>query len=69
MVRLDMDRNCVRVYEDSTVIGSIELYDNLYHRQNQYLKMDDFTLKQYLPGSQKSADYPYQAFSYVFKLD
>lgn len=27
------------------------------------------TLKQYLPGSQKSADYPYQAFSYVFKLD
>ena len=30
---------------------------------------DNFTLKQYLPGSQKSADYPYQAFSYVFKLD
>ena len=43
MVRLDMDRNCVRVYEDSTVIGSIELYDNLYHMRNQYLKMDDFT--------------------------
>ena len=43
MVRLDMDWNCVWVYEDSTVIGSIELYDNLYHRQNQYLKMDDFT--------------------------
>ncbi len=43
MVRLDMDQNRVRVYEDSTVIGSIELYDNLYHRQNQYLKMDDFT--------------------------
>ncbi len=43
MVRLDMDQNRVRVYEDSTVIGSIELYDNLYHMQNQYLKLDDFT--------------------------
>lgn len=31
-------------------------------------KTDPITLKQYLPGSQKSADYPYQAFSYVLSL-
>ena len=35
----------------------------------QSLLSKRITLKQYLPGSQKSADYPYQAFSYVFKLD
>ena len=46
----------------------VVIYDALHSYVAPY--MDDFiTLKQYLPGSQKSADYPYQAFSYVFKLD
>ena len=37
-----------------------------YLRNGKKNVMINFTLKQLLPGSQKSADYPYQAFKRSF---
>ena len=40
MVQLKINQNDVRVYVDSTLIGTIELYSNSCHMQNQYLKIE-----------------------------
>lgn len=42
MVQLEKNQNCVTVYFDDAIIGSIELYTNPWHKQNQYLKIKDF---------------------------
>lgn len=42
MVQLETNQNHVTVYLNDTIIGSIELYTNSWHKQNQYLKFKDF---------------------------
>ena len=42
VVRLETNQNHVTVYLNDTIIGSIELYTNSWHKQNQYLKFKDF---------------------------
>ena len=40
MVQLKINQNYVRVYVDGALIGTIELYSNSCHMQNQYLKIE-----------------------------
>lgn len=42
MVQLEINQNHAMVYMNDIEIGSIELYTNSWHKQNQYLKIKDF---------------------------
>lgn len=42
MVQLEIGQNHVIVYVDDIVIGTMELYRNPYHMQNQYIKIEHF---------------------------
>ncbi len=44
MLGIDISENVVRVLADGTMAGTIELYRNPFHMQNQYLKIDSVFL-------------------------
>lgn len=44
LIQLEIYRDRAEVYVDNVSFGVITLYDNAFHRRNQYLKIDQFRL-------------------------